>query len=164
CRICMACPATQSAVLHSAAKPPIEIPIAGIRSAPARMRRAVVFRSTGHLRTNVRLVKVAAPQERCTDRSLARKAFGRPCPKPTRALRPATVWFGGRSTQPCLGTSTNPASLKSNSRSEAAVPLEAAVFPKTAMPTADVVQPVDRLDAGDEFRMLVADVALDPQP
>src|SRR5258705_124305 len=48
--------------------------------------------------------------------------------------------------------------------SESPIPLVAAVFPEAALAAADAVEPLDRLDAGDELRMLVADVALDPQP
>jgi hypothetical protein len=46
--------------------------------------------------------------------------------------------------------------------SDPAVPLVAAVFPEAALATPDAVEPLDRLDPGDELGVLVADVALDP--
>src|SRR4051812_38370356 len=47
--------------------------------------------------------------------------------------------------------------------SQARIPLIAAIFPEPAFAAAHMVESIDRLDAGDVFGVLVADLALHPE-
>src|SRR5436190_22998339 len=65
-----------------------------------------------------------------------------------------------------LGGTDPGATVKNVTRapSQPRIPLVAAIFPEAALALADAVESFDGLDAGQVFGVLVADLALDPQP